>query len=70
MITIVTIEGVLSRGDDLRNAQPTKIAKALYDGLKLTTNMIGPHQGQQRGSPLVAEARALQRLGLGVVIPR
>jgi hypothetical protein len=41
MIAVVVVEGVLARGDDLRNAQPTKIAKALYDGLKLTNNMIG-----------------------------
>ena len=41
MITIVTVEGVLARGDDLKTAQPAKQAKALYDGLKLTNNMIG-----------------------------
>ena len=41
MITVIVVEGVLARGDDLRNAAPTKIAKPLYDGLHWTSNMIG-----------------------------
>jgi hypothetical protein len=40
-IVVITIEGVLSSGDDLRQAQPTKQAKALYDGLRSQHNTIG-----------------------------
>ena len=47
MITVVTIEGVLAAGDDLKTVQPTKQAKALYDGLHLTSNMIGLTRADQ-----------------------
>lgn len=40
MITLIVIEGVLARGDDLKTAQPTKYAKALYDGLRSQTSTI------------------------------
>ena len=41
MITIISIENVLARGEDLRTAQPTKQAKALYDGLRSQNNTVG-----------------------------
>jgi hypothetical protein len=41
MITIVSIENVLARGEDLRTAQPTKQAKALYDGLRSQNQTFG-----------------------------
>jgi hypothetical protein len=37
---LITLEGVLSHGDDLRNAQPTKQAKQMYDGLRSQHNTI------------------------------
>lgn len=40
-LVVITIEGVLSNGDDLRQSQPTKQAKALYDGLRSQHNTIG-----------------------------
>jgi hypothetical protein len=39
-MALVTIEGVLTKSDDLRNAMPTKWAKALYDGLRSQANII------------------------------
>ena len=47
MITVMVVEGILARGDDLRNAAPTKIGKPLYDGLKLTSNIIGLTRANQ-----------------------
>lgn len=41
MITIISIENVLARGEDLKTAQPTKQAKALYDGLRSQNRTIG-----------------------------
>lgn len=41
MITIISIENVLARGEDLKTAQPTKQAKALYDGFRSQHNTIG-----------------------------
>lgn len=41
MITIISIENVLARGEDLKTAQPTKQAKALYDGLRTQNNTVG-----------------------------
>lgn len=41
MITIISIENVLARGEDLKTAQPTKQAKALYDGLRTQNNTLG-----------------------------
>jgi hypothetical protein len=40
MIAVVTIEGVLSAGDDLRNSPPTKWAKPLYDGMRSQFNVL------------------------------
>jgi hypothetical protein len=40
VIACVTIEGVLAHGDDLRNAQPTKWGRALYEGLALNFRTI------------------------------
>jgi hypothetical protein len=40
-IVLITIEGVLSNSDDLRQSQPTKQAKALYDGLRSQHNTVG-----------------------------
>jgi hypothetical protein len=41
MITIISIENVLARGEDLKTAQPTKQAKQLYDGLRSQNNTVG-----------------------------
>ena len=41
MITIISIENVLARGEDLKTAQPTKQAKALYDGLRTQNHTLG-----------------------------
>lgn len=41
MITLIVIENVLARGEDLKTAQPTKQAKALYDGLRSQNRTIG-----------------------------
>ena len=38
-IAVITIEGVLARGDDLRNAQPTKQAAQLFAGLRSQSNV-------------------------------
>lgn len=40
MIAVMTVEGVLAQGDDLRNAPPTKWARALYDGARSQFRMI------------------------------
>jgi hypothetical protein len=39
-VVLITVEGVLSNGDDLRNSQPTKQARQLYDGLRSQNNVI------------------------------
>lgn len=39
-VTVITVEGVLTRSDDLRNAQPTKWAKTLYEGWRSQTNTV------------------------------
>ena len=39
-IVVITIEGVLANSEDLRQAQPTKQAKAIYDGLRSQHNTI------------------------------
>jgi hypothetical protein len=40
MIAVITIEGVLAQGDDLRKAPPTKWGRALYEGLALNFRTI------------------------------
>jgi hypothetical protein len=39
-MALVTVEGVLTKSDDLRSAMPTKWAKALYDGLRSQANIV------------------------------
>lgn len=41
MIAVISIEGVLAAGDDLRRAQPTKWGRALYDAAHTQFRMIG-----------------------------
>ena len=41
MITVISIENVLARGEDLKTAQPTKQAKQLYDGLRSQNHTVG-----------------------------
>jgi hypothetical protein len=40
MINLVTIEGVLAKGDDLRTAQPHKFARVFYEQMRLGTSLI------------------------------
>jgi hypothetical protein len=40
VIGVVTIEGVLADGQDLRNSPPTKWAKPLYDGMRSQFNLV------------------------------
>ena len=40
MIIFISVEDVLSRGEDLKTAQPTKWAKVLYDGMRLQHNTV------------------------------
>ena len=41
MMTLICIENVLARGEDLKTAQPVKTAKAMYDGLRSQNNCVG-----------------------------
>lgn len=40
MICVITVEGVLSQGIDLKNSQPTKWARLLYDSLHTQYRMV------------------------------
>jgi hypothetical protein len=60
MIAAIAIEGVLATSDDLRNAQPTKWGRALYEGLALNFRTIA----FTKADPDVA-AWWLKREGLG-----
>jgi hypothetical protein len=40
VIAVVTIEGVLANGEDLRTAQPTKWGRSLYEGLVVNFRTI------------------------------
>lgn len=48
MITVITIEGVLTAGEDLKTAMPTKHARMLYEAFKSQSNIIAltqaPHE--------------------------
>jgi hypothetical protein len=46
VITFISVEDVLSRGEDLKTAQPTKWAKALYDGMRLQHNTVALTQAE------------------------
>lgn len=41
MIVVMSIEDTLATGIDLKTAQPTKWAKAIYDGLRSQHNVVG-----------------------------